>query len=395
MGQASEWAEVEQLGIGEPGLAALAVRGSFCRDGVSIEYSIFDTPGAKRHVLLLTGWDESFLKYAEVIRRLVDAGCAVYAMDHRGQGLSGRETEDPQVTYSASFDDYAADAEHDLDIAAQLSRTVTYVASFDDYAADVEHFLDITAQLRRPVSVVAHSMGGLVACALAARDAARFDRLFVCAPMFHMRAGMPLWVAALLAKVGCWLGMGKSYAPGQGPISHLAPLTNKLTTNREKLEGMHISRARFPQLAKGGMSFAWVGAAVQAQTWFRANMHRVRNPTVLVHAEDDAFVFNSAFAAFFTAAPHCRKVMYAGTYHEVLMERDAPRKHALDAMVHHITADAPLPPESVTVELATLPPRKGASAAAGLTLVAVAAAAAAGWVVSQSGRGYFNRLWAL
>jgi alpha-beta hydrolase superfamily lysophospholipase len=38
--------------------------------------------------------------HSQVIKRLVDSGCSVYAMDHRGQGLSGRETDDQQVTLS-------------------------------------------------------------------------------------------------------------------------------------------------------------------------------------------------------------------------------------------------------------------------------------------------------
>jgi alpha-beta hydrolase superfamily lysophospholipase len=52
---------------------------------------------AEHHVLLLTGWDETFLKYAEVISKLIDAKCAVYTMDHRGLGLSGRTIPDEQV----------------------------------------------------------------------------------------------------------------------------------------------------------------------------------------------------------------------------------------------------------------------------------------------------------
>jgi hypothetical protein len=52
---------------------------------------------AQHHVLLLTGWDETFLKYAEVIRKLLESHCSVYTMDHRGLGLSGRTIPDEQV----------------------------------------------------------------------------------------------------------------------------------------------------------------------------------------------------------------------------------------------------------------------------------------------------------
>jgi hypothetical protein len=69
----NEWAVLEQLGVCE-GLCSKGTRASFVgKAGVRIEYAVFEAAQAKKHVVLLTGWDESFLKYAEVSVPLVDA----------------------------------------------------------------------------------------------------------------------------------------------------------------------------------------------------------------------------------------------------------------------------------------------------------------------------------
>ena len=61
-----EWQQLAELGLSEPGLSEVAERGSFKRGNVQLEYTIFAKEDAAHHVLLLTGWDESHLKYAEV-----------------------------------------------------------------------------------------------------------------------------------------------------------------------------------------------------------------------------------------------------------------------------------------------------------------------------------------
>ncbi|CAM9549497.1 unnamed protein product, partial [Hapterophycus canaliculatus] len=94
-----EWSTLEGLGLASVQLRSLARRGSFSReDGVSIQFCNFCQENAKHHVLLLTGWDESFLKYGDVISELLEAGMNVYAMDWRSQGLSGRHLLDPQAS---------------------------------------------------------------------------------------------------------------------------------------------------------------------------------------------------------------------------------------------------------------------------------------------------------
>lgn len=44
-------------------------------------------------VLLVTGWNETALKYEEVVCELFAAGYTVYCYDHISQGLSARLVE--------------------------------------------------------------------------------------------------------------------------------------------------------------------------------------------------------------------------------------------------------------------------------------------------------------
>ena len=64
-------------------------------------------------VVLVHGLGEHSSRYAHVADALVDAGCAAYAMDHRGHGKSGG----PRVLV-----DRFANAVEDIDYVVELAR---------------------------------------------------------------------------------------------------------------------------------------------------------------------------------------------------------------------------------------------------------------------------------
>ena len=110
----------------------------FNRQGVDIMTASFTNPVAKAAVIVLTGWSETFLKYADLIRALYDHGFSVFTYDHQSQGLSGRWLAETQSTWIHSFEDYV-----------------------DDFVYYVTLITRETPHL--PVYLFAHSMGGLVA----------------------------------------------------------------------------------------------------------------------------------------------------------------------------------------------------------------------------------------
>lgn len=85
-------------------------RGHFIGKGdIEVHYAwcIPNTPRAT--IVISSGRIESYLKYKELVFDLYQNGFAVFILDHRGQGLSGRMTHDPQHGYVADFDDYVDD----------------------------------------------------------------------------------------------------------------------------------------------------------------------------------------------------------------------------------------------------------------------------------------------
>ena len=91
--------------------------------------------GARGTVVLLQGRAEFIEKYGETVDDLRARGFAVYALDWRGQGRSGRVLKDSRKGH---------------------------VVSYEDYLRDLNLFLErlVVAQAPRPIVVLAHSMGG-------------------------------------------------------------------------------------------------------------------------------------------------------------------------------------------------------------------------------------------
>ncbi len=81
----------------------------FGKGNVKVRYAFCIPPAPKATIVVSSGRIESYLKYKEFIYDLYQNGFAVFILDHRGQGLSGRMTHDPQHGYVASFDDYVDD----------------------------------------------------------------------------------------------------------------------------------------------------------------------------------------------------------------------------------------------------------------------------------------------
>eukprot|EP00752_Nemacystus_decipiens_P005003 g4549.t1 len=312
-GRMDEWSTLEGLGLATAQLRSLATRGSFSRDdGVSIQFCNFCQENAKHHVLLLTGWDESFVKYGDVISELLEAGLNVYAMDWRSQGLSGRHLLDPQKTHVESFDD------HLEDLSFFVKEVV--VGSCGVRTSDL--------------TCLAHSMGGLISLMAAAGERGMFQRLVVCSPMLKMKCGMPHLVALFLGRILCRFGMGASYAPGEGAVDVMRPVKKRLTSDEQRLATLETIRRTFPIIAMGGMTNRWVVEAIKAQDWFQPSARRVSIPVLLLEAEIDDFVCTSRpFSHLCRSAASCRRICYPRVCHEILFEKEWARSHAIEASI--------------------------------------------------------------
>ncbi len=286
-------------------------------DGIPIRFVEYDTPSPLGALVVFPGRTETFLKYCELAYDLKDLGFAIYMMDHRGQGLSGRMLKDSEKGYVRDFDDYVDDMR-------------TFVTNH-------------VAPKHERLFAIAHSMGG-AALTLLEQRYDLFDAAVLSAPMLQINtAPYPGFVANAITGVLSHVGKANDYTLGEGPYD---PELDRFETN-----SVTHSRARFtsakqqwlddPSLALGGPTNQWVHRSILATREARAWAVALDLSVLMLQAENDAIVVNSGQNWVCAWARDCEKVIMPGSFHEVLMETDAIRDLALERLraflLHHAT----------------------------------------------------------
>ena len=269
---------------------------------------------ARGSVIIAPGRTEFIEKYFEVIRDVQARGFAVFCIDWRGQGLSGREVENPLKGHFTSFDDPV----NDLSTAVKL----------------------LSDRLPRPHIALAHSMGGaIVLRALQTRrielDAAAFSA--------------PMWGIANLGNFGksyvrfmTSLGLGGSFAPSvERKWKRENFKRNPVTHDKERHARAQGLIAEEPRLALAGPTVGWVAAAADATESFAQSgaLAHIRIPVLVATAGEDQLVSNAAHDAVAAQLPDATHITIAGAKHEILMERDdlrAPFWAAFDALTERV-----------------------------------------------------------
>lgn len=112
-------------------------------------------------VVIVHGLGEHSARYRQVAGQLVQSGCAVYALDHRGHGKS-------QGTRAVI--DRFAHAVEDIDQVLELARR---------------------EQRGKPVFMLGHSMGGALALSYSLKHAAKLDGLILSGPAVAIDGARP------------------------------------------------------------------------------------------------------------------------------------------------------------------------------------------------------------
>ena len=278
-------------------------------DGLPLRTAVWPAPpgGARGTVVLLQGRAEFIEKYGETVGDLHARGFAVYALDWRGQGRSGRVLRNPRKGH---------------------------VVSYDDYLKDLDLFLErlVVAQAPRPIVVLAHSMGGHIVLRHRAEHDSRAASYFAAgivlsAPMVDIlmnpaeRAlGAVLTVAALS------VGLRNCYVPVRSPFP--PPFDgNPLTSDRARYERMERLMRENPPLAIAWPTVGWLAATRRSVAILRSRGYpeRVATPVLMISAAADRVVSNTAQARLAARLPDCRSETIAASRHEPLMETDEVR----------------------------------------------------------------------
>lgn len=256
------------------------------------------TNGAPRGtVILFTGRTEFIEKYFEVITELQQRGFAVFTMDWRGQGLSGREQKNPLKGHFATFDDPVADL----------------------YAA----MRALGDRLPRPHVVLAHSMGGCIALRAMQTNRLVADGAVFSAPMWgiaNVKGFAEDFTRFMTAS-----GMGGLFAPGvETNWKKQSFKKNALTHDQERYARAQGLVVENKELALAGPTLGWVTAALDAIDTFHTPgaLNHLRMPIMVMSASEEQLVDNSSHAEVATLLPNARHIMLDGARHEIMMETD-------------------------------------------------------------------------
>ncbi|MGH6917270.1 MAG: alpha/beta fold hydrolase [Geminicoccaceae bacterium] len=297
--------------------------GEFAGEGaVLIAYMAFARGDESIAVVISSGRTESFIKYKELIYDLAQQDFAIYIVDHRGQGRSGRIATDPQMGH---------------------------VVAFGDYVADLKRFVDsvvVPATHQRHV-LVGHSMGGAIASLYLEGHPNDFQRAVLSSPMHEPGTGMiPADMACTALDVKKWIGNEESFAPGKGPYADAEVFTTKncCTHSRTRYDLMRAAYDTEPRTKLGGPSVGWAVEACTAGQKARDDAHKIDVPVLLLQAGADLVVTAQGQRDFCTnlnavQPDHCRLEVIDGGYHELFIESDDYRIPALTKIIDFIRAD--------------------------------------------------------
>jgi lysophospholipase len=273
---------------------------------------------ARGSVIVAPGRTEFIEKYFEVIRELQARGFAVFCIDWRGQGLSGREVENGLKGHFVNFDDPV----NDLSTALKL----------------------LAGKLPRPHIGLAHSMGGAILLRALTTRRIELDAAAFSAPMWGIQGLSDL--AKKYVRFMVALGLGTMFAPGvEKKWKRENFKKNPVTHDKERHARCQGLIAEEPRLALAGPTIGWVAAAADVTESFQApgTLAHVRIPVLIATAGEEQLVDNESHPLVAHLLPQATHITIAGAKHEILMERDEYRAEfwtAFDALVAQIAPAA-------------------------------------------------------
>jgi len=263
--------------------------------------------GARGTVFLLPGRTECIEKYGRAAGDLTGRGYSVIAVDWRGQGLADRALAD---------------------------RMSGHVGTFAEYQQDLDAMLAAAAGagLPRPWFLLGHSMGGCIGLRALMRGVPVQAAVFS-APMWGI--AMAPWlrpVARVVGRLAPPFGLGGRYTPTTGPANYLleAPFEgNVLTTDRAMWAYMRAQLAAAPELALGGPSLTWFGAAL-AECRALAALPAPATPAICALGTAEKVVDVPPVHRRMAGWGNGALDLYPGAEHEIMMEVPAIRRRFLD-----------------------------------------------------------------
>lgn len=255
----------------------------------------------RANVLCIHGLSGAACDFGPLARRLTSHGCAVRAVNLRGQG------NDPDPDRRGHF----------LDPQAWRADLATFADCFSDDA---------------PFFVVGESMGSLVAVDSVANGALSPRRLVLSVPVTEMRAPVPSWMVALLRR-----------AAGIFPRMKFSPL--RFVHGKTALPRLTADDAYMAYLQtiphRVGFTLGFLAKFHDLMQSTREAAARVRVPTLVLAGGRDVFISPDQSRAFFDALGAEKKQfhLYPGSHH--LLWHDTDKDDVIGRIARWITEGLP------------------------------------------------------
>ena len=269
-------------------------------DSISIYYKSFSQKEDSRGAILISsGRTESAIKYKELIYDLYANGYTVYIHDHRGQGLSGRMTNEYELGY---------------------------VKNFQDYITDMKTFYEtiVKPNNHKQVYLLAHSMGGAIGLTYLQQFPSDFTAAAFSSPMLGLS-----FIQCSLGKV---LDNNKyTYAPTQkNYLESKETFTENILTNSEIRYNLFTKAyMKEPMVRLGGISLRWLNESCNQFDVMFEGISKIKTSSILFSAEEEEIVAPKAHFKFVEEAK-LKNIPIEGYYvknakHELFIEKDKVR----------------------------------------------------------------------
>jgi acylglycerol lipase len=247
---------------------------------------------ARAAVVIAHGAAEHSGRYAPLAAHLVDAGYAVYAIDHRGHGRS--------------------------------SGPRTVIDDAGAALADLDHLVQLAAP-QKPF-LLGHSMGGCLALAYALEDQTRIAGLILSGPLIALKGLRPIRaITRVLAAVAPGLGVYKVSAKA---------ISRDPDEVRRYEEDPLVDRGKLP--VRTVAEFAGMIAT------FKPRASSLTLPLLILQGGADRIVPPAGAKQLSRRAGSPDKTLrlYAGLYHEIFNEQEPDRTAVLDDLTSWLDAHA-------------------------------------------------------
>jgi alpha-beta hydrolase superfamily lysophospholipase len=216
-------------------------------------------------------------RYRHLAEWFTPLGATVYAMDHRGHGLSG----------------------------GKRGHAPSLNALLDDVDAVVKY---ARAESGGPVVLIGHSFGGLLAIAYALHRSDHIDKAVFSAPLLIPRVKVPAWkrpLTKLLPRIAPRIAVSNE-------------VDADLLSHDPEIARRYASDPLVHDRITGGL----YGDTIARGEEFIARAGEIRVPFLLMQGRDDRIVDPTGSQRFFAGAtaPERAFCLYPGMYHEIFNE---------------------------------------------------------------------------